>query len=233
MKYLSSFLLYYPSHLSYLSSYFITKSLLIFSDLSSINTIVEISRHFYIFQWTFNFTKYIFSAEYRGDFYLSLLYFVRYSIVLLAFLILQNTYSMMWYYVCSSSVVLLERLKLFSFSLDVSLKTSNYILLIDGINYRSLFTRRLTYIVFHDAEFSFPFPLCSILICSIGFPLLALYKYFVVKTLLDIPLWFAFFTNELVDLRDIFLTNQRHLRGNYHFMEHYGSNIKSEILLHK
>lgn len=117
--------------------------------------------------------------------------------------------------------------------MDVLLKTSNYILLIDGINYRSLFTTRLTYIVFHDAELSFPFLLCSIILGSISFPLLALYKYFVVKTLLDIPLWFAFFTNELVDSRDIVLTNQKRLRANYHFMERYGSNIKCEILLHK
>lgn len=128
MKYLWSFLLYYPSHISYLSSYLITKKLLIFSDLSSVNTILEISRHFYIFRWTFNFTRYIFSTEYRGDFYLSLLYFACYWIFLSTFLILQNTYSTMWYYVCSSSVVLLERLKLFSFSLDIPLKTSNYIL---------------------------------------------------------------------------------------------------------
>lgn len=166
MKYLSSFLLYHPSHLSYLSSYFITKSLLIFSDLSSINPILEISPHLYIFQWTFNFTRYIFSTEYRGDFYPSLLYFLRYLIFLLTFLILQNTYSTMWYYVRSSSVVLLERLKLFSFSLDVPLKTSNYTLLIDGINYRSLFTRRLTYIIFHDAELSFPFLLCILSVAS-------------------------------------------------------------------
>lgn len=80
---------------------------------------------------------------------------------------------------------------------------------------------------------SFHFHFYYVSLCSISFPLLTLYKYFVVKALLDIPLWLAFFTNELVDSRDIILTNQKHLRGNYHFMEHYGSNIKSEILLHK